>query len=165
MNIINQSRGCNYREVHDPHKGPVRGQTKYAIEAKRSDRLVQHCLRIIEQYVQVFKVKWVLENPKGFLCQRQFMVNMRVEHRLVRVDNCAFRGHYMKPTHLWTNLEFIPKGTAGCVARRCSRACVVGKREAKGKWVHDNAIGQASSQAVSGEGQRRNRSQRCCTWS
>ena len=154
MNAINQARGCCYRVVGDLTKPPIPGSSWYAMEAIKSDSLVKHSVAIIDLFVSLFKVKWVLENPKGYLCQRPFMTGMLQLHNLILVDYCAFRGHYMKPTHLWTNLNFMPQGTTGCLQGRCCRACEKGAVGDSGRWSHANAIGQSSQQAVSGIGRR-----------
>ena len=82
---------------------------------------------------------------------------MSMAHRLFRVDYCAYLGVYMKPTNIWSNVKWEPKGWTG--NGRCSECCGRGMRNAQGRWVHEFTMGQASNQAAGGMGRRAMREQ------
>ena len=125
---------------------------KYSKEARKSDELVQHMISIFAVFVERWGVAWVMENPVGTLQHRPFVKKMRLRHRLHLVDYCAFLGHYKKPTHLWTNIEWTPWGTTG--NGRCRGSCSQGFKGPKGRWVHRYQIAQSSQQAAGGVGRR-----------
>ena len=153
IDLINQARGCNYRDHTLPHKPPTKGSSKYAKEARRSDCLVQHMLKIMEMAAGM-GAAWAIENPVGNLKCRPFMVTMRLRHKMVVVDYCAYEGVYKKPTNLWTNLDWKPQGTQGCQEGRCSNACRGGSWGQRGRWVHKFKIAQGSWEAAGGPGRR-----------
>lgn len=89
----------------------------------------------------------MIENPVGYLCCRPYMQVIPVPHRLVRMD---FRGRYMKPTHLWTNIMWTPRGTTG--KGLCCCKCKGGGWSEKGKWRHKYALARRSWRAAAGKG-------------
>ena len=149
--IINFHKGTAYRDHTTQNKEPVKGDTKYSREAKAMDSLVKHVLKMVEWFVTQMGIFWVIENPKGFLADRPFMRSMPMDHTLHLVDYCAYRGKYKKPTHIWTNLVWSPRGTTG--TGRCEDRCERGMyTKATNRWVHEFAMAQQSWQAVQGQG-------------
>ena len=138
--IINSHRKCNYRDHRNKFKPPLQGRGIYTRRAQQADLLVKHSLNIISWAVDTFNTAWALENPRGFLAHRPFMRNLkaRLPHQLHLVDYCAFLGRYMKPTHIWTNIKWIPRGTT--LTGRCCQKCQGGKRNSKNRWVHKFAL-------------------------
>ena len=147
--VINAWRMCNYRDHRKPGKPPVAGNTKYSKEARRSDKLVQHLLTIFA-WAESQKVAWAMENPLGFLACRPYMKRMKVKHVRHLVNYCAFGGWYKKPTHIWTNIRWQPRGVTG--SGRCDNKCPSGDMGVHGRWKHRYAIAQQSWRAVSGQG-------------
>ena len=152
VDTINIRRGCNYRNHRSAWKPPVGGNTRYSREAKASDMLVRHLLKVFAFFWEGWRVAWFMENPVGNLQHRPFVVHMKLRNKKHRVNYCAYRGYYKKPTHLWSNIRWVPRGTTG--TGTCCNRCEKGKVGSKGRWVHKYAIAQSSSQAMGGLGRR-----------
>jgi hypothetical protein len=102
--------------------------------------------------------EWVMENPQALLCQIKSMIKwvslMEKQYRIRRmtVHLCNWRHWYKKPTHLWTSMvEWKPAGDSGMGVCRCR--CKMGFMNGNtGRWNHHYRLGQASQDALGGEG-------------
>lgn len=65
--------------------------------------LVKHTLKLLNDLKP--KKGWIIENPRGMLRKQKFMQNLK---RLT-ITYCAYGDTRMKPTDLWTNLDWTPK--------------------------------------------------------
>ena len=72
VDLINQGRGCNYRDHSCPMKPPVEGKMKYARVARGADTLVMQLLLVMAM-AERMGAAWVMENPEGNLKHRPFM--------------------------------------------------------------------------------------------
>ena len=127
--------------------------------AHRADRMVKWAIRVVRHFVQHHEAMFYIENPVGNLCRRPYMRGLMADGvRQVEVHYCAYRHHYMKPTHIWTNMteaQWMPKGMTG--TGKCRRQCLVGYWGDSGRWVHKYKIAQGSRQAKGGLGRRANK--------
>ena len=67
-----------------------------------------------------------------------------------RIDYCAYAHMFKKPTHIWTNLCWLPCGCTG--TGRCEGKCGQGKIGSSGKFIHDRAIAQEPHRGPTGVG-------------
>ena len=103
-----------------PSAPPLKGRR--GDMARLHDGLVQDWIALAQVWGEPGRLLWGLENPQGSLCKRPYMKTLarRCNHRLVHY--CAYGRRDQKPTHLWTNARWVPKGATGsgeCAQRRC----------------------------------------------
>ena len=120
MDRTNASRGWNRRDHTMPSAPPLKGRR--GDMARLHDGLVQDWIALAQVWGVQGHLLWGLENPQGLLCKRPYMqaLTKQCNHRLVHY--CAYGRMDQKPTHLWTNAQWVPKGTTGsgeCAQRRC----------------------------------------------
>ena len=154
----NVPKGHNYR-LHDrsnPTKPPKSRSTVKGRMAHRADKMVKWAIRVLRYFIREHEALVYLENPVGNLCRRPYMRGLQADgFRRVEVHYCAYGHHYMKPTHIWTNMteeQWVPKGRTG--TGRCEKRCWVGMWGERGRWVHRYKIAQGSREAKGGLGRR-----------
>ena len=157
----NVTRDNHYR-LHDkdhPTKPPRDTTTRKGRMAHKADRMVKWAIRVVRYFVAKHGALFYMENPVGNLCRRPYMRGLEADGiRRVEVHYCAYGHHYMKPTHLWSNLseeQWQPQGQTG--SGKCQQRCKVGYLGAKGRWVHRYKIAQGSTQAKGGKGRKANK--------
>ena len=155
----NVGRGHNYRNHRDPTRPPKDQVSDKGREAVAADAMVQKGIRVARWCARVLGTVFYLENPVGSLARRPYMgewVKMtegwEMPVRRREVHYCAYAHMYHKPTHIWTNLFWEPKGETG--TGKCDRKCWCGERGTSGKWVHRFKIAQGSHQAAGGLGRK-----------
>lgn len=83
----------------------IRHHRKNGIEpisefAKKSDRLLDRCLQLIDEYLKLNpSLKWYFENPRGCLRKMPQMVGLP----RVTVWYCKYQDFRAKPTDIWSN--------------------------------------------------------------
>ena len=94
----------------------------------------------------------LIENPMGNLRCRPYMQSLTLQHTLFTIDYCAYGGPYKKPTNLWSNINWRPRGST--LTGRCESRCQGGFADDRGRWRHQFKIAQQTYQAVQGQGRR-----------
>ena len=152
----NRNKGCGYRDHQKESRPPLQpASTKWGLRAREADKLVKAVLLLIKAWDTRWPgLAWVLENPVGSLCRREYMQKNKLpKHKLVLIHYCAFNHIYNKPTHLWTNImNWEPKGTTG--TGLCEQKCGMGKWSEKGKFKHEYTIARESHKEMAGVGRK-----------
>jgi len=140
----NVSRGWHYRDHTQPHKPPRPDGSDKAHVAKQHDLLVSNILTAWKCDADAgFKQLLFMENPAAFLQHRPFMVRAEGMLGLVKsvVNYCAFTHPVKKPTNIWTNARWTPKGNTG--DGLCHGKCGFGEiSKTTGKFKHFKAVAQ-----------------------
>ena len=158
----NSTRGHNYR-LHgeaNPDRPPRDNHSEKGIEAAEADEMVMQGIDfaiwvVNSQPIPGQGAAFYMENPVGSLWRRPYMKLWEETGMVTRheVHYCAYDHFYHKPTHIWTNMEWTPKGSTG--TGLCERRCKGGRPSALGvRWVHQYKIAQASWQAKGGRGRK-----------
>jgi len=154
----NKSRGNNYRDFIQPDRPTLHPEgTKMGDRARLHDEVVQKLLKILQWFNRWSKVTIMVENPQANLQHQQYMKNAETWLRKIVVHYCAYDHQYHKPTNIWTNLTWEPKGLTG--NGRCGLGCTTRTwNPATKRWRHKNTIAQASRKEVAGRGRQAHKS-------
>jgi hypothetical protein len=110
--------------------------------AETSKRLVTHTRQLIESLNP--RLGFVIENPRGMLRKLPMLADLP----RVTVTYCQYGDNRMKPTDLWTNLDWQPrpacKNGAPChvAAPRGSRTGTQGRKGARDRSMVPYELGQ-----------------------
>ena len=180
MDWINRKHGC-FRNHSKLHKPPLKPRsTEKGRLAAVADTMVQrtlalwdHCMHLkrvhmgcSSQYVaQEIKrhgifldfsaLHMAMENPVGAMTVQRYiqkwMQKNRKQVKQAKVDYCAWKHPYMKPTHIWTTkTHWQPKGTTQ--NGRCGGKCQMRDTSKTKRGKHKYALGQSSQQMKAGRG-------------
>jgi len=156
----NTSRGHNYRLHGQDYsdRPPKDDHSEKGIEAIKADEMVKRGIELAIWLVNAQQTPgqgaaFYMENPVGSLWRRPYMEMWEDTGMVTRkeVHYCAFDHFYHKPTHIWTNMEWTPRGTTG--SGLCEHRCRGGRWE-NNQWVHQYKIAQGSWQAKGGRGRK-----------
>lgn len=128
--------------------------------AKQHDRLAKAVVQCIQSLPE--GIAWLVENPRAHLRKRPYFKTMAQFENTV--NYCCFGGNTAKPTNIWTNAKWQPKGTTQTGKQRLGR-CLKDNRCTQGNmgkrlqdWKHPWGIAGAGHQPLvqmePGEGQR-----------
>ena len=104
--IIWASPPCTYFSVgsigHHWHKD----HTPKTKNAKHGIKIVEATARLID-YMRTFNLnlKYIIENPRGKLRK----LNLLNPYKMKTVTYCQYGDTRMKPTDIWTNVDWLPK--------------------------------------------------------
>jgi hypothetical protein len=151
--LSNTTRGNHHRDHTTATKEP-----RSDFGAKR-DKAIAHDLLVSNVLTAWacdkdagYKHALLLENPVGSLQHRPFMhwmPKLLHMHRY-RVDYCSYDHVFKKPTHIWTNLKWTPKGQTG--NGMCGQCCGHGEVQPNGKFNHYYGLAQEPIRGPRGVG-------------
>ena len=124
----NISRGNHYRSHHINHRPPKDEVDDKRMMAIQHDLLAQSLLKsFLLTKASDPAALFVMENPSASLHCRTFVRAYETLLRLNRhlVNYCAYLAEVLKPTDIWTNFEWTPRGFTG--DGRCHRTCHAGE--------------------------------------
>lgn len=151
----NQTRGHHYRDHSHPDRPPKDMKSAKGKEAHQADRMVRKGIQVAEWFEERHGSRFYMENPVGSLRMRPYMRKWVRSGRVVQrqVDYCSYKHWYMKPTNIWTNMQWWrPCGVTG--TGQCERRCPGGYKSKSGRWCHTHKLAQESWQAVQGMGRK-----------
>ena len=90
-------------------------------------------------------MEWFMTNTQGMMAMQDYMTEFMQEYEYpvvqLTVDYCACGHFYMKPTHVWTSMDYwVAKETQAEGTGRCRGRCPFGSIGPNGKWVHDMSL-------------------------
>ena len=117
MDAVNRSRGFAYRDFTQRDRPPLQpATTKHGKIARADDDLACFWLQLVTAWARLHApLRWVLENPVGSLEKRPYMqlvTGLSKTSYMQTVHYCAYGKAYKKPTRLWTNLKWQPRGNS-----------------------------------------------------
>jgi len=77
-------------------------KTPKSDQCKKALKMIDKIIKIIEDYEIKF---WFIENPRAFLRKQSIMENLPRK----TVTYCSYGDDRMKPTDIWTNLNWMPR--------------------------------------------------------
>ena len=162
---INYKRGMGYRDHSKRGRPPLKPRGRktsavYLVQSKKyqmavdADKCVEDLIGKIDLLRSMYDgCTYHIENPADGLCYQKYMM---VLGDPVVVDYCAYGHMYMKTTHFWTNLLWVPVGRTGNGC--CNNGlCKMGPPKAKGKFCHQYSLCQASRREMGGRGRKTRR--------
>ena len=133
---------------------------KKAAVARQHDKLARAVVQCIQSLPE--GIVWLVENPRAHLRKRPYFKKMAPFE--YTVNYCCFSGNTAKPTNIWTNAKWKPKGITQTGKQRDGRClkdnrCTQGSRGKRLQdWKHPWGIAGAGQQPLvqmePGEGQR-----------
>jgi len=152
--MSNITRGFHHRDHTIPSKPPRRDAGDKRDKALAHDLLISNILTSWMCDAEAgYDHAMLLENPVGSLQHRPFMRWLPTALGLTqrRVDFCAYGHPFKKPTHIWCNLKWKPKGNTG--DGRCGTVCGQGRvQESTGKYKHYRGLAQEPIRGPRGPG-------------
>lgn len=154
-NSSNISRGNEYRNhqlEHHPPKDTIDDKRLMAIQ---HDILIQSLLQSFSTCKEIDPLAlFVMENPSASLRRRTFV---KLFGRLLSltchlVHYCAYKALFKKPTDIWTNMDWQPKGTTGdgLCHRNCTEGALVQHQSGRTAYRHPLTISGSANRMPKG---------------
>jgi transposase InsO family protein len=151
--LSNVTRGFHYRDHDSATKHPRLDLGLERDKALAHDLLVSNILTAWACDRDAgYRHAMLLENPVGSLQHRPFMKWMPKLLGMAKhvVHYCAYDHIFKKPTNIWTNLRWEPKGLTG--DGRCNQDCGHGAVQDNGKYKHFYGLAQEPCRGPRGQG-------------
>ena len=143
LDNVNREKGHHFREAFKPYPpresdGSLESIAKRRV-AQEHDAMTENVLlSIIKDREEGYTYDYCLENPRGMLRHRPYMLSdgwMDISSRCT-VDYCVFDHPYQKPTDLWHSFGegYQPAGVTG--DGQCHHKCGKGRTKANGRFQH-----------------------------
>ena len=154
-NNANIRKDNHYRDCKHKDRPPKDRHSDKGKLAMRADAMVRQGIKLSKWLEEEQGAAYYMENPVGDLHRRPYMRCWEKEgSRREVVHYCAYGHWIMKPTHIWTNMQWKPVGLTG--DGRCKAGvCKAGKQNAMtGRWVHKVTLAGVEQKAVKGKGRK-----------
>ena len=151
----NSGRGFFYRDHKDPTRPPRPDPGPKRDKAVLHDTLVNNVLSTwLNDREEGYSYKVFMENPRGMLQSRPFVVAKAAALGLTKalVSYCAYRHPFKKPTNVWSDSSWVPKGITG--TGRCDYKCGQGFWK-NGRYRHKYGLAQEPIRGCRGKGATR----------
>jgi len=132
-NVIWASPPCTFFSVASIGHHWNKDHTPKTEQAKLGVKIVQKTIDIIKEINPMF---YFIENPRGKLRKLDVVKNLPMK----TVTYCSYGDMRMKPTDIWTNLDWIPRelcknGNRDCHHEPAPRGSQTGTQGLKGSYI------------------------------
>ena len=143
LDHVNREKGHHFREPCIPfaprkYDGSLESAVKRKIAQEHDDMTENLIKSIMKDRTEGFDYDSCMENPRGLLRHRPYMVGDQWKECSSRctMDYCVFGHDYQKPTDFWHSFgaSWQPAGCTG--DGKCHQKCGKGRTKANGRFEH-----------------------------